>query len=433
MRRIIAEAVIVYSVHRVPSWHRKLGRAVHNRSRFGNSLPRGVVKVQGVEVANVETVRMRRAGRELLSLALMEARNRSLRWAAAFEASPAGVAPLLWEFGRLGWFQEYWIARNVERQRGERCDATRPKLASILPEADTLFETPGARPLPDPQTVRQYLVDTFETTLELLEGAADDDDALYFFRLALLREDASAERFAVLSQTLGLDTGLLAALQTRPARPPLLFSATRWELGSAPGGFVPDREKWAHEVTLPEFEIDSQAVTWAQFSEFVEDGGYDDRRHWSEAGWNWVTAHGRRTPRHVDQMRQGVLQQRFGRLVRVPLAQPALHVSWHEASAWCRWAGRRLPGEAEWEAASLQGASRGFRWGDVREWTAGTLRPYPGAGKPSPGQADGDSAARRVLRGASFATPGRLRCEKTRHAALPEEDASFCGFRSCAV
>jgi ergothioneine biosynthesis protein EgtB len=399
--------------------------------------------VQGVEVANVETAQMRRAGKELLSLALMDARNHSLRWAAAFEASPAGAGPLLWELGRLGWFQEYWIARNVQRQRGERCDATRPKLASILPEADTLFEsaprpvTRGAPAVPDLQTIRQYLVDSLETTLELLEGTADEDDALYFYRLALLREDACIERFAVLSQTLGFDSGLLAPLPTRPVRDPLLFPATTLQLGSAPGGFVPDREKWAHEVALPEFEIDAQAVTWAQYGEFVEDGGYDDRRHWSEAGWAWVQAQGRRTPRYVDQLRQGVLQQRFGKLFRVPLAQPAVHVGWYEADAWCRWAGRRLPGEAEWEAASLQGATRGFRWGDVREWTAGTLRPYPGFPGASPGQPGMPAAsaadAPRVLRGASFATRGRLRSEKARHAELPAHDESFCGFRSCAI
>ena len=391
--------------------------------------------MQGVEIANVDTAQMRHAGRELLSLALMDARNHGLRWAAAFEASPAGAAPLLWELGRLGWFQEYWIARNVQRQRGERCDATRPKLASILPEADALFESPRAAPMTDLQTIRQYLVDSLETTLELLEGAAEDDDALYFYRLALLREDACVERFAVLSQSLGFDTGLRAPLATRPVRPPLLFPATRVQLGSAPGGFVPDREKWAHEVVLPEFEIDSQAITWAQYGEFVEDGGYDDRRHWAPAGWDWVQAQGRRTPRYVDQMRQGVLQQRFGKLVRVPLAQPAMHVSWFEADAWCRWARRRLPGEAEWEAAAVQGATRGFRWGDVREWTAGTLRPYPGApATASPGQSeDAPAEPRRVLRGASFVTRGRLRHEKARAAEAPGFDEGFCGFRSCAV
>ena len=391
--------------------------------------------MQGVEIANVDTAQMRHAGRELLSLALMDARNHSLRWAAAFEASPAGAAPLLWELGRLGWFQEYWIARNVQRQRGERCDATRPKLASILPEADALFESPRVAPMTDLQTIRQYLVESLETTLELLEGAAEDDDALYFYRLALLREDDCVERFAVLSQALGFDTGLRTPLTTRPVRPPLLFPATRIVLGSAPGGFVPDREKWAHEAVLPEFEIDSQAITWAQYGEFVEDGGYDDRRHWAPAGWDWVQAQGRRTPRFVDQMRQGVLQQRFGKLVRVPLAQPAMHVSWFEADAWCRWAGRRLPGEAEWEAAAVQGATRGFRWGDVREWTAGTLRPYPGApATASPGQSEDTGAQpRRVLRGASFVTRGRLRHEMARDAEVPGFDEGFCGFRSCAV
>lgn len=393
--------------------------------------------MQRVAVANMDTAQMRHAGKELLSLALIDARNHSLRWAAAFESTPAGVAPLLWELGRLGWFQEYWIARNMQRQRGSRCDATRPKLASILPEADALFEAPGAAPPIDLQTVRQYLVDSLETTLELLEGAAEDDDALYFYRLALLREDARVERFAVLAQTLGIDTGLVAPLIARPVRAPLLFPATRWMLGSAPGGFVPDREHWAHEVALPEFEIDSQAVTWAQFGEFVEDGGYDDRRQWSAGGWAWLQAEGRRTPRFVDQMRQGVLQRRFGKLMRVPLAQPAVHLSWFEADAWCRWAGRRLPGEAEWESAALQGASRGFRWGEVREWTAGTLRPYPGfsaasPGQPGPGQTSGVESPR-VQRGASFATRGRLRSEKTRDAAAPAHDEGFCGFRSCAV
>ena len=281
------------------------------------------------------------------------------------------------------------------------------------------------------------LVDTLETTLELLEGAGDDDDALYFYRLCLLREDAAQEQAARLAQVIGFDAGLVAPLQTRPVRPPLLFPATRCQIGSMPGGYVPDREKWAHEVALGEFEIDAQAVTWAQYGEFVEDGGYDDRRHWSAAGWDWVQAQGRRTPRDVDQMRQGVLQRRFGRLVRVPLAQPALHVSWYEADAWCRWAGRRLPGEAEWEAAAVQGATRGFRWGDVAEWTAGTLRSYPGWPGMSPGQDDpvlADGAApQRVLRGASFATRGRLRCIQARGAALPDDDGGFHGFRSCAV
>ena len=141
--------------------------------------------VQGVDIANVDSAQIRRAGKDLLSLELMDARNHSLRWAAAFENAPgeavlrssacAGLHPPLWELGRIGWFQEHWIARNVQRQRGEHGDATQPKLASILPQADALFEPSrslqadrDAAALPDPQTIRQYLVDTLETTLVMV-------------------------------------------------------------------------------------------------------------------------------------------------------------------------------------------------------------------------------------------------------------------------
>ena len=73
-----------------------------------------------------------------------------------------------------------------------------------------------------------------------------------------------------------------------------------------------------------------------------------------------------------------VLQTLFGRPARMAGSQSAMHVSWWEADAWARWAGRRLPTEVEWEIAAHAAARRGFRWGDVREWTAGTLRPWPG-------------------------------------------------------
>ena len=408
-----------------------------------------------IEVANVDALRMRAAGKGALSLALMDARNHTLRWVTAFEKALGGadlplplavqgvpgVNPLRWTIGHLGWFQEFWIARNMQRERGEHCDATLPRLASILTDADLFFDpasTPATRrwqlTLPALQTVRQYLFDTLETTLELLDGTPDTDDALYFYRLALFREDCHGEALAVLAQEVGFDSGLLPKLTAPVASPPLYFPATRWQLGMPHGGFVFDNEKWAHEVSIPPFEIDAQPVSWAQYCEFVEDGGYDNPSHWSAMGWSWVQAQAqaRRTPRHVDQMRQGVLQRRFGRLDRVPMTQPAVHVSWFEADAWCRWAGRRLPAEVEWEAAAHQGATRGFRWGDVWEWTASTLRPYPGfeAG-PTRDFSIPAVGTHKVLRGASFATRGRLRSAKFRNFEVPGYDHGFVGFRSC--
>ncbi len=404
-----------------------------------------------IEAPSIDSARMRRAGRELLSLALMDSRNHTLRWVAAFEHALGGselvvpqqgdLSPPLWELGHLGWFQERWIARNVQRQRGARCDPTQARLPSILSAADRCFDpaevTHAMRwsmDLPDVQATRQYLVDTLETTLELLEATPeDDDDALYFYRLALFHEDLRGELFAQMSQTLGIESGLLGSPTALNARNALLFPATRWPMGCEPGGFVFDNEKWVHEVEVPEFEIDAQSVSWQQFAEFVEDGGYDAPEHWHPQGWEWLQREERRAPRHVDQMRNGVLAQRFGKLMRVSMAQPAMHVAWYEADAWCRWAGRRLPSEVEWEAAAHQGASRGFRWGDVWEWTATTFRAYPGF-VPGPLRDYSQSAfgTSKVLRGASFATRSRVRSAKFRHFALPERDDLFCGFRSCA-
>ena len=244
-----------------------------------------------------------------------------------------------------------------------------------------------------------------------------------------------AEAFAVLAQTLGIDdkAGLVARITTRPPRPSLYLPATRWLLGSSGAGFRFDNEAEPHPVDVPEFEIDAQAVTWGQFGEFVEDGGYDERAHWSQDGWDWLQREGRRTPRHVDQMRHGVLQRRFGVLARAAAAHPAVHVSWHEAEAWCRWADRRLPSEVEWEAAAHQGATRGFRWGDVREWTATTFRPYPGfVAGPWRDHSLPAFGTHKVLRGASFATRPSLVSARFRGFARAERDHGFFGFRSCA-
>jgi gamma-glutamyl hercynylcysteine S-oxide synthase len=266
-----------------------------------------------------------------------------------------------------------------------------------------------------------------------LHGTPEDDAALYLYRLALFHEDMHVEAFAYMSQTLGIDSGLLAPIATMAPREPLVFPATPWMLGSAPEGFVFDNERARHEVQVPEFEIDAQAVTWSQYCEFVEDGGYDEPAFWSEPGRVWLQAQQRRTPRYVDQMRHAVMQHRFGKLMRVPLAQPAMHVSWFEAQAWCAWTGRRLPTEVEWEAAAHLGATRGFRWGDVWEWTATTFHAYPGfAPDPYIDYSKPWFGTHKVLRGASFATRGRMRSAKYRNFYSPQRDDLFCGFRSCA-
>jgi iron(II)-dependent oxidoreductase len=407
------------------------------------------------EAPQIESSRMRRVGKALLSLALIDARNHTLRWSRAFDDALARVpkdgSPKLalpqdlrldspeWLLGHIGWFQEQVVARNVQRHRGEHADMQAPRLASIDPSADAWYDPAQAPPsrrttlqLPLLDSMRHYLVETLETTLELLERADDSDDALYFFRLALFHEDLLSEAFAVLAQATGFDAKLTPGIANVPPRDALLFPASSWSFGSDAEGFAFDHERPAHAVAVPEFEIDAQAVSWAQYCEFVEDGGYDEARFWSTEGWDWVQREGRRCPRHVDQMRQSVLLQRFGRATRVLLSQPAVHVSWYEADAWCRWAGRRLPTEVEWEMAASTGPSRGFRWGSVWEWTAGAFRPYPGyVAGPWAALIPPRFGERRVLRGASFATRERVRNAKHRNAQPADSDHVFAGFRSC--
>lgn len=394
---------------------------------------------------------LRHGDRDQLSLALMRARNRTLRWLAAFEEAgttvpPAGgerFSPPHWLAGHAGWHQEYWIARHVQRSRGARADAAGVRLASTEPRADRWWDptqsTPAERwamDLPDGEALRGWLAQTFETTLELLAHAADDDDGLHPYRAALHHEAGLDEAFAELAQACELPPPVTAELRAlmpvRAARTPVALPARRWRLGSEPGGFVPQLEQWAHDVALPEFEIDAQPVTWAQFAEFVEDGGYDERRWWSDDGWAWlqaqVAAHGPRSPRYVEQIRRGVALREQGRLTRVPLQQAARHVSAHEADAWCRWAGRRLPTEAEWECAATVAAGRGLAWGDVWEWVADRARRYPGHRGP----VGAAPAGARVLRGASWLTAPVLRHPKARRFALAHADEAFAGFRSCA-
>lgn len=376
----------------------------------------------------------RMAGRELLSLALMDSRNTLLARLAQADAVSAANAqtagPLLRDVLRLalhaGAWQERWISRHPQRQRGEAADPQGPLLAGIEPALGRWLD--AAAPGAEPAEVRAYLEATLELTLELLERAAETADGLYFYRLALLHEDRLGETIAERMEA--------ESPPSRAEREPIWLPAQRWWLGSTPeGGLVPHNERWAHEVVLPEFEIDAQPVNWRQFAEFAEDGGYDRHECWSERGWAWLQAGARRAPRGVEQLAGGVVRARGGQLQRVPLAQPVLHLTRHEAEAWCRWAGRRLPSEPEWELAATTAASRGFVWGDVFEWVTGSARAYPDCGPPGAGCLDPipPEGTMGTLRGASFATRKRWHHPKARRFVPPEADAPFCGFRSCAL
>ena len=396
-----------------------------------------------------DALAMRHAPAPLLQLALMDARNRTLGWLSAFDGLQFhtafdGFDPPWWLAGQAAWYQEYWVARHVQRSRGEAADPGGLRLASRHDQADAWFDPSASERNrrwlqggPEPAELHQYLADTLDTTLELLDKAGDSDAALHVYRQALHHEDRLGEALAVLVQALDLAPerqqalvarGLWPALPSRARRDALVIGGQRFLLGAAHTGYVPEAERWAHEVSVSEFEIDAQPVCWSQFAEFVDDGGYDNRRWWADAGWDQLEASGRRAPRYVEQVSGGVLARRGGRLQRLPGAQVLLHVSAHEADAWCRWAGRRLPSDAEWALAASAAGARGFAWGEVHEWVAGSARPYPGgpAWPPAAGPL-------RVQRGASAWGSARLRHVGARQAVVAGCDEAFVGFRSCAL
>ena len=392
----------------------------------------------------------RQAGRDDLSLMLMDARNRSLRWLSAFETAGQllggeghAAVPLRW-IGHVAWFQEFWTSRHVQRLRGEAADESAPRLPSLDTRADAWFSPEHLPDWRDGQgplvrEVRDYMSQTLEVTLDLLATAPPTDEALHVFRLVLLHEDRLAERLAVAAQWLGVrpeDPALAPwSAPLRPQRQPLWIPAGEVALGSPPGGLVPPNERWAHAIQVPEFEIDAQAVSWARFAEFVQDGGYDNPAWWTPEGWQWVSEAQRRSPRGVAQLRTNVVLERWGQLGRVDAGLPATHVTWHEAQAWCTWAGRRLPTEAEWEQAATTTRSRGFVWGDVQEWMLGSARPYPGGERRSVAGFGvlNIPAGYRVLRGASAWTARRAAHLKARRLVSGLRDDLFCGFRSCAL
>lgn len=398
------------------------------------------------------------AGPALLSLALMDARNHTLGLLARYEAAedsgewrwrPApGQEPALWLAGHAAWFAEYWTGRHTRRAQGPDCPADALRLPSIDVHADRLWDPRlrnpaqrAAEALPERARVRAWMLDTLEATLELLERQPDEERALYCFRLALFHEDLIGERLIRMAQTQGLPIGLPEPA-VLAAREPLWLPATRWALPQRRGGFHPEGHPGRLELSLPEFEIDAQPVSWAQYIEFVDDGGYERAELWLPEGWAWLQAQaGRQAPRHVEHIgvaRAGrggaVLQNRFGRPVRLAAAHPVQHVSWWEADAWCRWAGRRLPDEAEWDLAAHTAPRRGWRCGEVQEWTASRLQPWPDA-RPGPwaDYAWPLMAQARVRRGHSMASRARLSDPGWRWFGLPHEDEGFFGFRSCAL
>jgi len=342
------------------------------------------------------------------------------------------VNPPLWELGHIAWFQEFWL------QRGGDFD-----VHSILPQADLLYDsarvahpTRWSLALPDWQATRAYFAAVLQRSLSLLARDPLSDARAYFAQLAVFHQDMHNEAFRYTWQTLAYPdpVGAAGTVDAGAAVPgDIEFPARAFALGAGPGsGFVFDNEKWAHEVRLPAFAIARGEVSNAQYRGFVEDEGYARREFWSDAGWAMRERPDLSHPRYWGRDAADWSARRFDRWLPLAAHAPVMHVSCHEAEAYCAWARRRLPSEAEWECAA--GAGR-LDYGRVWEWTASRFGPYPGfsADPYKEYSAPWFAEEHRVLRGGSFATAPRLLRTSWRNFYKPERADMFCGFRTCAL
>lgn len=431
------------------------------------------------------------ARRQALAEALRDARERtSLLTADLPDEAWLGprlpiVNPTLWEVGHVGHFQEYWVLR---RGRGD---------APLIPRADDLYDSTRIAhrlrwdlPLLPRGEALSYLAEVLDRSLRALADARDD----YFHRLSLFHEDMHGEAFHYTRQTLALpapaappDGSDPAALSAGPLPGDVEVPGGEYLLGARrsvegasgraldPGaGFVFDNEKWAYPVQIAPFRIARAPVTNIEFSAFVDAGGYSDRRLWSEAGWAWRAAEDAERPRYWQRAPSGDWHvRRFQEVVPLAPHAPVIHVSWHEAEAYCRWSNRRLPTEAEWELAAGGFEKRRFPWGDtppgpehanldlragspvdvaalpagdspfgcrqmlgnVWEWTATRFLPYPGfvADPYKEYSVPWFLSPHMVLRGGCFVTRARLLRTTWRNFYPPHRNDVLAGFRTCTL
>lgn len=370
----------------------------------------------------------RNGGADVLAQAVLDCRRDTLSTFESFiTALPDLKVPLhpevnppLWELGHIGWFQDHWIARNPHRHLGWDADPTaiRAHVDDELYDSSAVpHDSRGQLKLPDVDETRVQLAEQLERTLSLLRGMnSSDPRALYFYRLVLLHEDMHHEAELYMAQHLGIpmnDERWKRPAMPEPSTPLQLLRGTLTLGGDMLDGFRFDNECGQRVHQVEATTIDAQVVRWAEYLPAVEAGANPMPRYLRREGSIWT-------------------QWRHGQWSTLDMHEPACHLNAHEATAWCRWAGRRLPTEAEWVWASRTQPGT-FRWGDVWEWTATAFGPFAGfQSHPYRDYSLPGFDGRPVLRGASFLTQPRLRHPDYRNFFPATRNDIPAGFRTCA-
>jgi gamma-glutamyl hercynylcysteine S-oxide synthase len=397
------------------------------------------------------------------------------------------MSPLVWDLAHIANQEELWLLREVGGRE------------PIHPEIDPLydaFEHPRSSrptlPLLPPAQARAYAHEVRGRVLDLVEAMPHWPeshptagsrlvDGGFVFGMVAQHEQQHDETMLITHQ---LRQGPQVLSAPPPDPPPadalalpaeVLVPGGPFSMGTSGQAWALDNERPAHTVLLPSFYLDTVPVTNAAYLEFIADGGYDNPRWWTTAGWEHRQRAGLQAPQFWSRNGSGQwVRRRFGVTEPVPPAEPVLHVCWYEADAYARWAGRRLPTEAEWEKAArydpAAGRSMLYPWGDappgpehanlgqrhlqpapagsypagaapsgarqlvgdVWEWTSSDFLPYPGfAAWPYREYSEVFFGPEyKVLRGGSFAV-SPVACRGTfRNWDYPIRRQIFSGFRT---
>lgn len=323
--------------------------------------------------------------KELIADELGAVRERSLRLTTEVldeddltsQVSPL-MSPLVWDLAHVGNYEELWLLRAAAGQ-----EAMRPEIDDLY----DAFEHPRAErpalPLLKPEEARSYLGTVRSKVLDSLSSVRfDTPDPLtsggFVYGMVVQHEHMHDETMLATHQ---LRRGAPALLDPKaePLQVPgaasgaeeVLIEEGPFQMGTSDEPWAYDNERPVHLVDLPAYYIDVEPVTNAAYIAFIEAGGYDDPGWWDPAGWEWRNSSGKRAPAFWEREGGQWSRRRFGRSEPVPPGEPVQHVCWYEADAYARWAGKRLPTEAEWEKAArwdpAAGRSRRYPWGDVYE------------------------------------------------------------------
>jgi ergothioneine biosynthesis protein EgtB len=335
--------------------------------------------------------------------------------------------PPLWEYGHIIWFQERWCLRQ---QENGTVAPSRVKGADALYDSSRVaHDSRWDLPLLDGAYLQDYGTDVFQEVTDKLNRAAPEDPVFYFAELALYHERMHLEAWWMMAQHLGYRPPAAPVLPgDLPVQSPRhAIAAGTIELGADGNSFRFDNEKTRHTVSYPAFAIDTQPVNQGAYLEFVQGGGYEDLRVWSDEGLAWLFQTGAHYPAYWRKQGSDWQVRRFDQWQPLAPGEPMLHLNLYEAEAYAAWRGARLPSAEQWQRASQEA---GFVWGHGWEWCADPFLPYPGF-SPDPYREYSSPwfQCHWELRGGSPVTHPLLKRSGFRNFYLPERRDPFTGLR----